>query len=361
MKHLELTSIRKTYGGVVAVNEVTLQLEKGERISLLGPSGCGKTTLLNIVAGFLRPDSGSVVVNGHDITNHEAYKRNIGVVFQNYALFPHMTVRENVYFGLRMRQISRSNAAPTIAKAIELVRLTGLEDRYPSQLSGGQQQRVAIARALAIQPQLLCLDEPLSNLDAKLREEMRTDLIEILNELSTTTIFVTHDQSEALSLSNRVAILNRGRVEQVDTPERVYEFPATHFVANFLGEGNRFFGSASSPHGDKRREIRLEGGVILKGRSTVVGSDGRSTAYVRADRIEIGLKPLRTDNYMTGTLRHVVYLGNSVRLIVDTAIQRIVVQVSGTQSVVTKLTKDSQIHIGWSADDTIILPGEMEG
>jgi ABC-type Fe3+/spermidine/putrescine transport system ATPase subunit len=356
MKHLELRSIRKSFGDFRAINDISLALEKGERLSLLGPSGCGKTTLLNVIAGFFQPESGQVVINGRDITNTEAYKRNIGVVFQSYALFPHLTVQENVYFGLRMRNISRADARLAISKAISLVRLHGLEERYPSQLSGGQQQRLAIARAIAIQPQILCLDEPLSNLDAKLRDEMRTDLLEILSNLSTTTIFVTHDQSEALSLSHRIAVLNRGRIEQIDTPTRIYEFPQTHFVANFLGESNRLSGALKGASDTNRLTIELDGGAIISGRGVGQGIQplARSIAYVRADRISAGSEPLGADNTLIGTLKHAIYMGSSLRLIVDTAVQRVVVQTTQPQAV-NRLVEGGPVHLGWSTQDTIIM------
>jgi putative spermidine/putrescine transport system ATP-binding protein len=355
MKHLELTSITKSFGQFVAVDEVSFTLDKGERLSLLGPSGCGKTTLLNVIAGFVRPNSGRIVISGRDVSNVEAYKRNIGVVFQNYALFPHLTVRENVYFGLKMRGVSRANAQSAIAKAIDLVRLRGFEDRYPMQLSGGQQQRVAIARAIAIQPQILCLDEPLSNLDAKLREEMRTDLLEILNNLSTTTIFVTHDQSEALSLSHRVAVVNRGRIEQIDKPEQVYEHPGTHFVAGFLGESNRFKGLLDGRSGEQIK-MRVDQGPVLIGRGREAGRSTNLTAYVRAERILASAEPIAADNTLSGVLKHAIYIGNGLRLIVDTNLQRIVVQIAQPQGPARKLSEGGTVHLGWSAADTIIMP-----
>src|SRR5262245_24677203 len=215
---LELAQLVKRFGAITAVDRIDLAVPSGELVALLGPSGCGKTTTLRIVAGFERPDAGRVRIQGVDVTAAPPYRRDTGMVFQHYALFPHMTVRENVGFGLRMRGVARSEAAARVQEALALVSLSGLEARYPRQLSGGQQQRVALARALVIRPQLLLLDEPLSSLDAKLRQEMRLEVRALHSSTSVTTVYVTHDQAEAMAMSGRIAVMNRGRVNQVATP-----------------------------------------------------------------------------------------------------------------------------------------------
>src|SRR5512144_704836 len=240
MSHLVLDRLTKRYGDHAAVDDLSLTVEQGEFVSLLGPSGCGKTTTLQMIAGFVDPTSGSVRMSGRDLLSIPAAKRGLGIVFQNYALFPHMSVTGNVAFGLEMRQIAKDARASRVAETLKLVGLTGFADRYPAQLSGGQKQRVALARALVIQPELLLLDEPLSNLDAKLREDMQSELLRIQRTIGITTLMVTHDQAEALALSDRVVVMNAGRIEQEGQPYDAYENPATGFVCDFLGKSNRF-------------------------------------------------------------------------------------------------------------------------
>jgi putative spermidine/putrescine transport system ATP-binding protein len=247
--HLALRGLRKTFGRTVAVDGLDLDVAPGEFVALLGPSGCGKTTTLRIVAGFERPDRGEVRIHGVLATDKPPYRRDVGIVFQSYALFPHMTVAGNVGYGLRMRKVPASEQATRVEQALDLVRLTGLGARYPHQLSGGQQQRVAVARAIVIRPSALLLDEPLSNLDARLRQTMREELRELQRALRVATILVTHDQEEALSLADRVVVMHAGRVEQVGTPEAIYERPASPFVAEFIGHCNFLEGLVHAPDG----------------------------------------------------------------------------------------------------------------
>ena len=235
---VQLDRVTKRFGKIIALDDVSLMVRRGELMTLLGPSGCGKTTLLNLVAGFLMPDSGEIVIDGRRITDVPAYRREIGIMFQNYALFPHMNVAANVGYGLKMRRIAKPEIARRTAEALALVKLVGLEDRKPRQLSGGQQQRVALARALVIRPKVLLLDEPFSALDRNLRASMQVELKEIQRKLGVTTIFVTHDQSEALSLSDRIAVMAEGRIRQLDTPDEIYRHPIDRFVASFIGDAN---------------------------------------------------------------------------------------------------------------------------
>jgi putative spermidine/putrescine transport system ATP-binding protein/spermidine/putrescine transport system ATP-binding protein len=235
---VRLDGITKRFGEVVALHEVSLDVRRGELMTLLGPSGCGKTTLLNLVAGFFAPDAGEIAIAGARVTDLPTYRREIGMTFQNYALFPHMSVASNVGYGLRARRLDKGEIAQRVAAALDLVKLTGLEDRKPRQLSGGQQQRVALARALVVRPQVLLLDEPFSALDRNLRSAMQVELREIQRKLDVTTIFVTHDQSEALSLSDRIAVMAEGRIRQLGTPDDVYRRPADRFVASFVGDVN---------------------------------------------------------------------------------------------------------------------------
>src|SRR5215813_8139171 len=235
---VELDGVTKRFGKITALDDVSLLIRRGELITLLGPSGCGKTTLLNLVAGFLMPDSGEIGIDGRRVTDVPAYRREIGIMFQNYALFPHMSVMANVGYGLKMRRLAKPEIARRVGEALALVKLAGLEDRRPRQLSGGQQQRVALARALVIRPKVLLLDEPFSALDRNLRASMQVELKEIQRKLGVTTIFVTHDQSEALSLSDRIAVIADGRIRQLDSPDEIYRHPLDRFVASFIGDAN---------------------------------------------------------------------------------------------------------------------------
>jgi len=236
--HLELNNLEKRFGDVAAVRDVSLELEQGKVLSLLGPSGCGKTTTLRMIAGFETPTHGTIRLGGRDIGGLPARFRNIGMVFQSYALFPHLSVASNVAFGLEMRGMGAAERTERVRRALDVVRMTGLEERLPKELSGGQQQRVALARALVIEPDLLLLDEPLSALDLKLREEMRDEIHRIVRELNLTTVFVTHDQGEALVLSDVVAVMSNGKIEQLDAPRVLYQQPGTAFVARFIGGAN---------------------------------------------------------------------------------------------------------------------------
>ena len=240
MSYLVLDGLTKQYGSIMAVDNLRLEIKKGEFVSLLGPSGCGKTTTLQMIAGFVDPTKGSIVLDGKDLLRIPANKRGLGIVFQNYALFPHMTAFQNVAFGLEMLKVGKDELSSRVTETLSLVGLSHLADRYPARMSGGQQQRVALARALAIRPSILLLDEPLSNLDAKLREEMQLELRSIQRLIGTTTILVTHDQSEAMALSDRVVVMNQGRIEQIAEPYIAYEKPETEFVGGFLGKTNSF-------------------------------------------------------------------------------------------------------------------------
>ena len=244
---IEIAGVSKIYdGGVRAVDAVAMDIRQGEFFSLLGPSGCGKTTTLRMIAGFEIPSAGAIRVDGADITHVPAHKRDMGMVFQNYALFPHRTVAENVAFGLRMRGLDKASIAAKVTAALAMVELSGLEDRRPAQLSGGQQQRVALARAIVIAPRVLLCDEPLGALDKKLRQQMQFELKQLQKKLGLTLVFVTHDQEEALAMSDRIAVMNGGRVEQVGTPAEIYNQPTTRFVADFIGDTNIFRGERTT-------------------------------------------------------------------------------------------------------------------
>ncbi len=260
---VRLGGVGKRYGQTWAVRHVDLRVEPGEFFTLLGPSGCGKTTLLRAIAGFVAPDEGTIYLDDVDVTGVPPWKRDVGLVFQNYALWPHLTVYDNVAFGLRQRKLPRADVADRVRRALALVNLAGFEARRPSQLSGGQQQRVALARTLVVEPRVLLLDEPLSNLDAKLRAQMRLELLKLQHDLRITAIYVTHDQEEAMALSTRVAVMAEGTVVQVGAPRAIYETPANAFVAGFVGTANLWPAEVVGRQGDVVR-LALEGGLVLE-------------------------------------------------------------------------------------------------
>ncbi|QCP48965.1 ABC transporter ATP-binding protein [Trinickia violacea] len=281
MSFLTLTDLSKSYGNLHAVSDLNLSVEKGEFVSLLGPSGCGKTTTLQMIAGFIDVTRGRIALDGRDITHVKPNQRGLGVVFQSYALFPHMTVAENVSFGLEMRGVAKAERAGRIREALGLVRLDKLGERFPRELSGGQRQRVALARALVIEPPVLLLDEPMSNLDAKLREDMQFELRAIQRKVGTTTVMVTHDQAEALSISDRVVVMEAGRITQVDTPYRAYERPQTQFVSQFLGKANMLPGVVVHAADD---QIRIDLGHDL-----IETRDASSTQRAERPERRLGL------------------------------------------------------------------------
>ncbi len=273
---VRLADLTKVYGSAVAVDRLSLSIEPGELIALLGPSGCGKTTSLRMIAGLVQPSGGEIVVNGRSITNVPVHRRGVGMLFQSYALFPHLTVAENVAFGLEMRGIRRRAAGPRVQEALDLVRLGGHENKRPAQLSGGQQQRVALARALVIEPAMLLLDEPLGALDKNLRESMQVELRLLQRRLGITTIMVTHDQDEALTLADRIVVMRNGRLEQVGSPAEVYQHPASRFVAGFLGVSNFLQGTADSRAGHPAHircahglQLTIPGASELRGSVTI--------------------------------------------------------------------------------------------
>ncbi len=320
MALLEIQNVTRRFGGFTAVDGVSLAIEAGEFFTLLGPSGCGKTTLLRMIAGFDLPDGGSIRLDGADLADRPPEARPVRTVFQSYALFPHMTVEGNVAFPLKMARTAADQVARKVGEALEDVRLTGFGKRYPHELSGGQKQRVAIARALVTHPTVLLLDEPLAALDAKLREEMQIELINLQKEVGITFVYVTHDQTEALALSHRIAVMNAGRVEQQDEPSRIYGFPRTRFVADFIGHCNLLSGPvASNREGIVTVDVAGLGPVRAAAESTIApGRPGTIALRPEKVRIEAAAPAETPDNHYRGTVSDLLYMGDVTVYIVDT-------------------------------------------
>jgi spermidine/putrescine transport system ATP-binding protein len=308
-----LVDLVKRFADVTAVAGINLDMPPGEFFSLLGPSGCGKTTTLRLIAGFERPDEGQILLDGVDMAQTPPHKRNVNTVFQNYALFPHLSVADNVAFGLKYQNVSKQDSKKRVAEALELVRLTGFERRRPSQLSGGQQQRVALARALVLNPEVLLLDEPLGALDAKLRKQLQIELKSLQEEVGITFIYVTHDQEEALTMSDRLAVMSNGRVEQVGTPSEVYEEPRTAYVADFLGVSNLMDGRC-----DGGGRVRL-GDFELRASQGDTETRGDVKIVIRPERVRLGDAGTTGENRVPGMVERVVYVGSIMQVIVHLA------------------------------------------
>lgn len=326
MSRVEIDKVSKHYGSVRALDQVSLTFENGEFFGLLGPSGSGKTTLLRAVAGFVEPDSGDIRFDGKAVRDMPVHRREIGMVFQNYALFPHMSVFDNVAFGLSVRHVGSAQIRASVLAMLELVRLGGLEDRRPRQLSGGQQQRVALARALVTKPRVLLLDEPLGALDKRLRQEMQIELKQIQREVGITTVFVTHDQEEALTLSDRIAIFDQGAIVQLGPPQQVYERPANRFAANFLGDANFFVGRAAG-RGELGGIVKLDDGRTIV-TPDILPPDGAVVMLaVRPEKIALGPSSTGADpsrNRLEGVVSQAVYSGNSITYQVDAGMKVLV-------------------------------------
>jgi len=348
--YLDVQGVAKRFRETRVLEGLGLEVRAGEFISLLGPSGCGKTTLLRIIAGLLSADSGRIMLDGADISRVPAHKRNVGVVFQNYALFPHLTVAQNVAFGLRARRTPAADVAPAVTRALALVRLSEYADRSIFALSGGQQQRIAVARALAVRPKLLLLDEPLSALDRKLRETMRMDLRHLLRDLDITAIFVTHDQDEALVMSDRIAVMNAGRIEQFDTPAAVYTSPATPFVLDFVGMSTRFRGTVADAAGDELTIDTAAGRIRARGRA----ARGASVLVaVRPENVHLG-PGQRHENAVDLKVRDPVFLGSKLLLHFHAAEgDHAVAEVPAASQ---HLSSGDHVTVRWEISSTLLYP-----
>jgi len=354
MARLQLSGITKTYGDFRAVSDVDLDIAEGELVVLLGPSGCGKTTTLRMIAGFVAPTAGEIRLGGAEITRRPPWKRNTGLVFQSYALFPHLTVAHNVAFGLKMRDVPAGTIDKKVAEALRLVRLEGLEARLPRELSGGQQQRVALARALVIEPDILLLDEPLSNLDAKLRHEVRVEIRELQKKLGLTTVMVTHDQEEALTMADRLVVMSNGRVQQVGTQRELYERPANTFVAGFVGRTNFLHGRMNAPG-----IFATDSGLAIRCRDNAPAA-GRVLA-LRPERLTLSAVPVADANCFPATIEFASYLGGVLEYHVRLTPQdRIMVQAPNKLADAAHTIGD-RMHLHWPSEASLVLADDGDG
>jgi putative spermidine/putrescine transport system ATP-binding protein len=358
--YIQFLNVQKTYdGNNLVIDDLNLSIARGEFLTLLGPSGSGKTTTLMMLAGFEPVTEGQILLAGRPIQNVPPNKRDIGMVFQNYALFPHLTVAENLAFPLQVRNLSKSEIAKKMRKALAMVQLSSLENRRPGQLSGGQQQRVALARALVFEPALVLMDEPLGALDRQLREQMQYEIKRIHGSLGVTVVYVTHDQGEALTMSSRIAIFYNGRIQQVATPDKVYEQPQSIFVARFIGENNILVGKVRDIRGDVC-SVELESGAVVHAKPVNVGGIGTGTSLsLRPERVAIAAEADRMPNLFEGEVLEVTYLGDHVRARL---------RMCGSEHFIIKLPNNrgrqkcevgSRLHAGWSVEDCFAL--DVEG
>jgi spermidine/putrescine transport system ATP-binding protein len=344
---VEVREATKSFGAITAVDRVSFRVSRGEFYSLLGPSGCGKTTTLRLVAGFERPDDGRILLRGKDITPLPPHRRNVNTVFQHYALFPHLSVADNVGYGLRQKDLPREESRGRLERALATVRLTELRDRYPRELSGGQQQRVALARALVNEPAALLLDEPLAALDLKLRKAMQGELKKLQERVGITFLYVTHDQEEALTLSDRIAVMNHGRILQEGTPQEIYERPRSKFVADFIGQTNFFQGEVQDADGSAT-VVREEGGFVLRCDPVPWVSRGMRVAVaVRPEKIAPANGSVAPANRLSGTLVRVTYLGDLVQYHVELP--------GGREVVCQRQNEEDDLASGWRVGATVEL------
>lgn len=345
---LSVTNLTKSYGEVTAVDDVSLQVNDGEFFSIVGPSGSGKSTLLRCVGGLERPQEGTITLGGEDVSDREAYDRDTSTVFQNLALFPHMTVNENIAYGMKRRGMEPESRAERIESYLDLVDLAGYGERSTDQLSGGEQQRVALARSLVVRPSLLLLDEPLASLDQQLRVQLQNELYELQRELTQTAIYVTHDQNVALSISDRVAVMNEGRIEQVGDPQELYENPATEFVARFIGDSSQFEGTVTEVEDGVVRFALSESGAEVEGRSMGPISTGATVCgVVKLEDFDLE-RPESHPNQLEGTIRRVSYRGQTTKLLLD-------ITDGGLVEVLTadldQYTVGDEVAVGWAPQD----------
>lgn len=351
---LELHRVRKDYARVAAVDDVSLMVAPGEFITLLGPSGCGKTTLLRMIAGFITPTSGEIRIGGVTVNAVPAYKRSIGIVFQGLALFPHMTVEDNIAFGLRVVKTPEPEVSRLVAEALELIGLPGLGTRRIHEISGGQRQRVALVRSLVLKPDVLLLDEPLGALDLKIRQQLQIELKKIQKQVGTTFVFVTHDQDEALKMSDRIAVMNLGRIEQLGKPEDIYNRPSTPFVAKFVGETNFFNGIVvAHPATDRAIEIP-ELGVVVAAECGQLAPGAAVSVSVRPENVRLVAPDASKPGQLTGVIKTSIYAGQHIRYVVGIHGADLIVMQPAALSQVRRLDVDDPVGVEWSPLDAFV-------
>ena len=356
---VRLERCTKSYGSVTALAEIDLAIARGEFVTLLGPSGSGKTTLLNLIAGMVAPTAGRILIDGKDATQLPPSKRGLGMVFQNYALWPHMTVSENIGYGLKLRKTTATEIAGRVEGVLAKVKLAGLGARYPGQLSGGQQQRVALARALVLNPDILLLDEPLSNLDAKIRVQVRAEIRKLQKDLGITTIYVTHDQEEALTLSDRIAVFNQGKVFQVGPPKALYERPANRFVADFIGINNLIDGTVGAvAPADQRARVETALGEISGFSNERLSAGHRCVVCIRPENVRVNERIEGDRNTLKGIIAFAAYLGNALRYDVDVG-QGVIVKADIRDPWHhNQLALGSAVDLSFPVSGTLVIPAE---
>jgi spermidine/putrescine transport system ATP-binding protein len=352
---VELQNVTKKFASTLAVNDVSLTVQAGEFMTLLGPSGCGKTTLLRMIAGFEIPDSGSVLLGGVDVTNVPPYRRDVTTVFQQYALFPHLDVFSNIAFGLQRRRLKREEITKRVAGALEMVRLEGLELRKPNELSGGQQQRVALARALVLEPKVLLLDEPLAALDFKLRKQMQYELKKLQRRLGISFVFVTHDQEEALTMSDRVVVMNVGHIEQIGYPQEIYERPRTEFVAGFIGDSNILEGTVESSAQDLSRITISDVTFSVQGNGVTAGDQVR--VMIRPEKIRLSANGAKGS--LQGRIDSAMYLGEATqwKITLDGGQTLMVLEQNSESWRSVEGRVGQAVSLDWDADSAVLLRG----
>ena len=358
---LRIRGLRKTYGHVVALDNADIEMREGEFLTLLGPSGSGKTTMLMAIAGLNEPDAGEVWIDGRLATYLPPFKRDIGMVFQNYALFPHMTIFENVAFPLRMRKMGEGAIRDSVARVLDVVRLPDVSDRLPKQLSGGQQQRIALARAFVYEPSIILMDEPLGALDKKLRDQLQLEIKHLHGELGITVLYVTHDQEEAMVMSDRICLMNDSKIEQIGTPDDLYFRPATLFAADFLGESNLIKATVVENGADGTVLTRGDGDRLRAVANPAVAAGEKVQLMVRPECVRILADGEADDNTASGTLKEAIMSGHITRYFVELADGTPIVSTQLTRGPIGGVRTGGEVRIGWPKDRTVALRGSATG
>jgi spermidine/putrescine transport system ATP-binding protein len=350
---VQLENVMKQFDDTYVVDDLNLDIKSGEFLTLLGPSGCGKTTTLRMIAGFEKPTSGKILLNGKQVDELEPYKREVNTVFQSYSLFPHMTVFDNVAFGLKMKKVPKDEIQERVTKALKLVQLEEYGNRKPKQLSGGQQQRIAIARAIVNNPKVLLLDEPLGALDLKLRKQMQLELKHLQQTLNITFIYVTHDQEEALTMSDRIVVMNKGKIEQIGLPYEIYERPQTRFVADFIGQTNILEGTVTAINGEQAT-MKYADQVIEIPNTTDVTLNEEVYISVRPEKIKLSETPFEGSINLKGTFKEKIYVGSVTKIVVTMANGQDIT-VNESHDKIEELTNTNDVYVSWSPKNSVVL------